>query len=164
VKIFEPGRVHYQGDIVIHDGSLYQAVRDTGRDIPHADWICLARAGRDALSPNVRGTYDTHETYQRLDIVALDGASFIARRVDPGLCPGDGWQVIAAHGARGEKGSHGPRGEKGDPGERGEPAPTTVAWLIDRERYRASPRMSDGTVGPMLELRELFEQFLSETS
>lgn len=72
--------------------------------------------------------------FQRLDIVAFDGASFIARRDDPGLCPGDGWQLIAAYGARGEKGLLGPRGERGDMGECGEPAPRIVAWLIDRER------------------------------
>jgi hypothetical protein len=39
-----------------------------------------------------------------------------------------------------------------------------VSWQIDCERYRASPLMSNGTVGPMLELRELFEQFQLETS
>jgi hypothetical protein len=91
----------------------------------------------------------------------------IAKRDNPGVCPGDGWQVMSRQGKpglRGENGERGLRGEKGDPGERGEPAPTVVAWLIDREHYRASPRMSDGTVGPMLELRPLFEQFQFETS
>jgi hypothetical protein len=74
VKVFEPGMVFYQGDVVTHDGSLYQAVRDTGRDVPHTDWICLARAGHDALSPTIRRTFDVRETYSRLDIVAMDGA------------------------------------------------------------------------------------------
>jgi hypothetical protein len=54
-----------------------------------------------------------------------------------------------------------PRGEKG---EKGEPGTTVVAWQLDRQRYRISPLMSDGRVGPMLELRGLFEQSLSETS
>lgn len=46
----------------------------------------------------------------------------------------------------------------------GEPGQTIISWQIDRESYRASPLMSDGTVGPMLELRELFVQFQLETS
>jgi len=37
----------------------------------------------------------------------------------------------------------------------------TSLWQIDRERYRASPLMSDGTVGQRLELPGL-ENFLIE--
>jgi hypothetical protein len=37
-----------------------------------------------------------------LDIVTFDKSSFIARHDEPGPCPGDGWQLIAAHGARGD--------------------------------------------------------------
>jgi hypothetical protein len=51
-------------------------------------------------------------SYQRLEIVAYNKGSFIARNDDPGPCPGDGWQLITAHGARGEKGAQGPRGEQ----------------------------------------------------
>ena len=36
-------------------------------------------------------------------------------------------------------------------------------WKIDRARYVATPIMSDGSEGPPLELRGLFEQFLHET-
>ncbi len=39
--------VHYEGAVVTHQGSLWQALRDTGREPPHADWQCVARAGRD---------------------------------------------------------------------------------------------------------------------
>jgi hypothetical protein len=53
----------------------------------------------------------------------------------------------------------GPRGEKG---ERGEAVPTIASWYIDRERYRAIPFMTDGSPGPELNLRELFEQFRSK--
>jgi hypothetical protein len=35
-------------------------------------------------------------------------------------------------------------------------------WKIDRARYVATPVMSDGSEGPPLELRELFQQFLTE--
>src|SRR5215831_7992404 len=46
-KTFEPGRVYYEGEIVIRDGSTFQALRDTGNGVTHSDWICLAKAGRD---------------------------------------------------------------------------------------------------------------------
>ena len=75
-----------------------------------------------------------------------------------------GWQLLSRQGRpryRGETGERGVRGEKGD---RGEPGATVVLWQLDRERYRVSPLMSDGKVGPMLELRPMFEQFLAEVA
>jgi hypothetical protein len=39
---------------------------------------------------------------------------------------------------------------------------TISGWKIDRARYLATPLMSDGSDGPPLELRELFEQFLTD--
>jgi len=39
---------------------------------------------------------------------------------------------------------------------------TISEWKIDRARYVATPVMSDGSEGPRLELRGLFEQFLLE--
>jgi hypothetical protein len=164
VKVFQKDTVYYTGDVVICDGSTYQALRDTGQNVNQADWVCLARAGRDGLTPTIRGTYDAHGRYKKLDIVASDGASFIAKRDNTGICPGDGWQLLSRQGRSGRPGETGERGPRGEKGERGEPGPSIVSWQIDRERYRASPLMSDGTVGPMLELREFFEQFLRETS
>ena len=86
--------VHYRGDIVTHRGSTYQARCDTAREPPHEDWICVAHAGvdgkdgRDGRSLEVRGLFSDKETYKALDIVALNGGSFIARRDNPGPCPG----------------------------------------------------------------------------
>jgi hypothetical protein len=166
VKACEPDAVHYAGDVVVHDGSTYQAVRDTGRSPPHGkDWICLARAGRDgvdAITPSVRGTFNPNARYKRLDIVAFNKGSFIARHDDPGPCPGDGWQLITSHGVRGQRGLTGLRGEKGEKGENGEPGPTILSWEIDRAAYQAVPIMSDGKHGPPLMLRALFEQFHDE--
>ena len=75
-----------------HEGGLWQAKRDTART-PGAsdDWVPVARAGRDALTPVVRGTFAVDVKYKQLDVVVSDGASFIAKRDNPGLCPGDGW-------------------------------------------------------------------------
>jgi hypothetical protein len=163
VKLWVPETVYYAGDVVAYDGGTFQARRDTGQPPSHADWICLAIAGRDGSSVNIRSTFDANADYRRLDVVALNGGSFIALKDAPGPCPGSGWQLIASQGKRGaagEKGERGPPGPRGDPGLSG---PTIRDWKIDRARYVATPVMSDGCEGPPLELRALFEQFLLET-
>jgi hypothetical protein len=111
---------------------LWQAVRDTGRAPGHEDWICLAARGENGKAADeieVCGTYDPEAEYRRLNIVALNGAAFMARKADPGPCPGEGWQVIAM------RGKPGPKGEavKGDPGRsiKGDPGQPVVAAHID---------------------------------
>jgi hypothetical protein len=154
-----PGIVHYAGTVVAYAGASFQATRDTGQAPGHADWICLARPGRDAAMPTVRGTFAEGETYAALDIVALGGSSFIARHDAPGACPGSGWQLIASAGKPGKPGPKGDDGASGERGERGSTGPTIVGWRIDREAYTAQPVMSDNSKAPLLELRALFEQF-----
>jgi hypothetical protein len=110
----------------------------------------------------VKGTYDLRETYSQLDIVACDGAAFIARHDNPGICPGDGWQLMSRQGKpgrRGETGERGPRGEKGDVG------PPAAQFLGSRinENYDLLRILSDGTK-EVLALRPAFEQFLRETA
>jgi hypothetical protein len=56
---------------------------------------------------NIVGTYDAEKTYQALDVVALNSSWFVAKRDNPGPCPGDGWQA-------GPSGRRGPRGEAAD--------------------------------------------------
>ena len=65
-----------------------------------------------------------------MDVVVLGGASFAARTDDPGPCPGDGWQLIAAQGKRGNLGERGPAGPKG---ERGESAAPVIAVSVSDE-------------------------------
>jgi hypothetical protein len=162
IKLWVPETVYYQGDVVAYDGGMFQARRDTGQLPSHADWRCLATAGRDGKSITVRGTFKETADYRRLDVVTFNGGSFVALKDKPGPCPGPGWQLIASQGKRGvagEKGERGSPGPKGDAGARG----TTIRdWKIDRARYAATPIMSDGSEGPPLELRGLFEQFFSE--
>ena len=55
------------------------------------------------------------------------------------------------------------RGLRGEKGDKGESGPALRSWQLDRERYRVSPLMDDGTVWPTLELRELYEQFQNDT-
>ena len=166
VKLWREGSVSYAGDVVAYDGATFQATCDTAQTPTGADWICLAVAGRDASIPVIRGLYDAGADYAQLDIVNLNGGSFIAKRDKPGTCPGDGWQLLASQGKRGDKGERGEpggRGAKGDVGPAGAAAPKFKSWKIDRTRYLATPVMSDGSEGPALELRGLFEQFQVET-
>jgi hypothetical protein len=162
VKLWTPETVYYEGDVVAYDGGTFQARRDTGQPPSHADWICLATAGRDGNSITVRGTFNETAEYRRLDVVARNGGSFVALKDKPGPCPGSGWQLVASQGKRGvagERGGRGPPGPQGDPGLSGA---TIRDWKVDRARYVATPVMSDGSEGPQLELRGLFEQFLLE--
>lgn len=132
VRAWQDG-VHYEGDVVTLDGSTFQAVRDTGKSPPHEDWALLARAGRDGVDGRsfvVRGTFDETAEYSALDVVALNGACFAARRDAPGSCPGDGWQMLASQGKRGGQGERGMPGAKGDRGEAGSPV---VALSVDEQ-------------------------------
>jgi hypothetical protein len=92
----------------------------------------------------------------------VGGSSFVALKNVPGPCPGDDWQLLASCGSRGHRGPEGKRGIMGLRGERGE-APMIRDWAIDRASYVATPIMADGSRGPPLELRALFEQFFLET-
>jgi hypothetical protein len=113
----------------------------------------------------MRGTYASEEEYKQLDVVVMNGSSFVALKDAPGRCPDSGhWHLLASRGSRGQHGAEGARGLMGLRGERGAPAQTIQSWMIDRTRYTATPMMSDGTPGPSLELRGLFEQFFLETA
>jgi hypothetical protein len=162
VKVWVPETVHYEGEVVAYDGGTFQAKRDTGQPPSHAHWVCLASAGRDGKSMTVRGTFNETADYRRLDVVALNGGSFIALKDAPGPCPGSGWQLIVSQGKRGVAGEKGERGSPGPKGDAGASSATIRDWRIDRARYLATPVMSDGSDGPPLELRGLFEQFFSE--
>lgn len=122
--------VHREGEVVTHEGGTYQANRDTGKAPPHADWTCLAAPGRngaDGRSLVVRGTHSEDAEYSALDLVAMNGGSFIAKRDNPGPCPGDGWQLVASQGKAGKPGDRGAPGPAG----RGEPGSPVIAASID---------------------------------
>jgi hypothetical protein len=59
-------------------------------------------------------------------------------------------------GRDGHEGRPGPRGERG---ERGPPAASIAAWEPNGERFQITPVYSDGTRGPPLSLRSLFEAY-----
>jgi hypothetical protein len=166
VKEYVAECVHYEGDVVTHDGALWQAHGDTVHAPPHSDWVCLARAGcdgRDGVTPEIRGTFDVNERYAKLDIVASGGASFVARRDNPGIPGhGDGWQLLSQQGRRGKPGQTGERGPRGEKGDTGPPAAQFLGSRVD-DNYNLLRILSDGTK-EILALRPAFEQFLRETS
>jgi hypothetical protein len=72
---------------------------------------------------------------------------------------------LSPRGAKGDRGERGHRGSKGDKGDKGGGTDVTiVSWQVEAPRYRASPLLSNGTVGAMLELRPLFERQQFEAS
>jgi hypothetical protein len=101
-----------------------------------------------ALARRIRGTHDPKAEYLANDICAKDGGTFVARRNNPGPCPGDGWQLMARQGARGIAGERGPPGRD---------ALTIKSWKVDRQHFLVIPVMSDGREGPGLDLSALFQ-------
>jgi hypothetical protein len=113
--------------------------------------------GLDGRSFTIRDTYDPTQAYQELDVVTLNSTWFIARKDAPGACPGPDWKA----GPTGRRGEKGERGERGQPGQAGATV-RIVEWDIRAKTYEAFPLMSDGTLGPPIPLRALFEQYQAE--
>jgi hypothetical protein len=107
--------------------------------------------GRDAPVGEVYGRYEPGRAYKRFDLVSHHGGEWRAKRDDPGALPGDGWALSAVQG---KKGDPGPRGMAGSAG------PQIVEWEI--RGYTAVPIMSDGSAGPALDFRPLFERYDAE--
>lgn len=120
--------VYYEGDVVTHLGSIWQAQKDTGRAPGHEDWVELVQRGADARGFTVRGTWNESEDYAKNDIVMLNASSFVAINDEPGPCPGDGWQLWAGAGKTGKPG---PRGDRGEKGAAGNDAASIIAFYDD---------------------------------
>lgn len=128
VRWWTPGKVYYEGDLVLHELSTWQACKDTAMEPSlqnfgdTLEWMLIAAAGqdgRDAREGEVCGLWDEAREYRKFDIVSLDGGSFCAVRDNPGPCPGDGWRMSAARGKRGPPGKDGERGLQGATGRAG---------------------------------------------
>ena len=158
VKHWREGEIAYEGEIIIHEGSTWQATKDTAQAPGGDAWALVAAAGNPGRGMKMRGTYDEKETYHALDVVTRDYGWFAARKDDPGPCPGPGWQSGPV-GKRGDKGLHGERGPQGPQGQAGKDAREWVAVKIDRASYAITPIMSDGSEGPSFSVRELFDQY-----
>jgi hypothetical protein len=158
IKLWRQDEIAYRGELVSYDGSCYQARKDTAQTPGGKDWQLVAAAGAPGRSLTIRGTYKENESYDQLDVVTKDASWFVARRAQPGVCPGPGWQ-IGPSGRKGDKGLPGERGPVGAKGQDGAPAKEWVAVRIDRKTYSLTAIMSDGSEGPEFSLRELFDQY-----
>jgi hypothetical protein len=96
IRAWKPDTIYHEGTIVAFAGGTWQAQRDTGRVPGAQDWVCLASAGH---SFTVRGTFNETAEYHRLDVVALNGGCFIARKDAPGparVLVGNCWRARAS--------------------------------------------------------------------
>ena len=155
IEPWQKDHVYHEGELVAFSGGSYQANKDTARVPTTQDWQCIAARGNDGRDFNIRGTYDPKVAYQALDVVTLNHGWFVAKRDSPGPCPGKDWQSGPV-GKRGDKGERGPRGL---PGPSGEKALEWVGVQIDPSAYTLIAVMSDGSEGPVIPLRELFDQY-----
>jgi len=161
VKTWQQDEIAYRGELVSHNGSCFQAIKDTAQIPGGKDWQIVAAAGINGRSLRIRGTYSEREAYDALDVVVSDRAWFVAKRDRPGTLPGPDWQ-IGPSGKKGDKGLLGERGPQGATGQDGAAAREWVAVKVDRQNYSLTAIMSDGSEGPEIPLRELFDQFISD--
>jgi hypothetical protein len=165
VRQWIPNTAALQGELFAHGGALWQCRQNTGQppqDGPN--WVCVSAPGRDGepgRSLRTRGLYRRDGNYKELDLVVLNGSSFIARRDNPGECPGEDWQVNTLVGKRGEA------GERGQPGPRADAAAIEKAMRISGwtagDDYNATLTHANGQSGATLDLRPMFERFFGET-
>ena len=115
-------------------GSTWQALKDTAQTPGGNDWQLVARGGSDAFMPKILGNYSAEKDYRCLDIVALDGSSFIACCDFPGKCPGKEWQLLAGVGPPGPQDPQGEKGESvvGPPGK----LPIVKPWRAEAVFYQ----------------------------
>jgi hypothetical protein len=135
---------------------LKRAVREI--EVKIAECSGAVNVLRTGKTMRVRGTFIPGTRYEQLDVVAMDGSSFVATEDAPGPCPGKGWQLLAKAGSRGARGFDGPRGERGDAATAG---PGFNAFHVDPKTYILSIITTDGRVHA-LPLRGLFEQFVRD--
>lgn len=69
--------------------------------------------GADARPWQHRRNHDPAQSYEKGDVVAHDGGSWVALQDNAGPLPGSGWAQLAIRGQRGKPGDRGPPGPEG---------------------------------------------------
>jgi hypothetical protein len=86
---------YFQNLIMLERDYFFDVMSETLAQF-HRDILDEAKAAIDqALARKIRGTWTPQAKYSVNDLVAKEGGSFVARKNDPGPCPGDDWQLIA---------------------------------------------------------------------
>ena len=78
------------------------------------------------VAPVPKGEYSETTQYNKLDIVSMNGESWISKKPVRGVKPGtdpDSWTQLAQKGDTGPKGDTGETGPKGDTGDTGPRGP-----------------------------------------
>jgi hypothetical protein len=153
-----------QGELFAFHGAMWQAKMNTGQEPQDGHWVCVSAPGRDGeagRSLRTRGLYRQGGTYKELDLVVCNGSSFVAKRDNPGDCPGEDWQISALVGKRGEAGDRGLPGPKADVAAI-ERAMRISAWTAGDD-YVVTPTHANGLAGATLNLRPYFEKYFNET-
>jgi hypothetical protein len=91
----------------------------------------------------------------------LNSTWFMATKDAPGLCPGADWRSGPV-GVRGKPGDRGPAGPIGPMGRAAPDPREIVEYVINEGDYTITPVMSDGTLGPIIQARALFERYDAE--
>jgi hypothetical protein len=168
------------------DGALVQIVEDLEKKIKTLELgLAQANGALDVLRGkgipgtfNIKGTFDARSVYNRLDVVAFNGASWVAKEDRPGDLPGPNWQLLSAAGKRGVAGERGPPGPAGPAprwtgaqfSHRGMeietsagPIPLFKSVNVDRESFAIRFIAADDST-LTISLLPLFEEFQRQTT
>jgi hypothetical protein len=105
-KLVNLRRTMYRSELASLAAAIVNAERRRHRLLRQLDAFDLGE-GLGDMAPrgfNLRGTYSMAASYRAGDVAMLNGSSFVARRDNPGACPGDGWQLLAMRGKTGRPG------------------------------------------------------------
>jgi hypothetical protein len=149
---------YYEKMLTAYNEELFETIAPRLRKIGELELeVAQLRGAIDVLrgrgvpgALNIRGTYDSLTAYGHLDVVALNGGSFIALKDAPGPCPGPDWQLLASAGKRGERGARGQQGDRGVDGA------ALASISFDANRMSFATRLSDGAPGPEISLKHVF--------
>jgi hypothetical protein len=160
-KQWTPQTAAIAGECYAHNGAAWQCLVTTATEPKDgSQWICTSAPGKDGEDGRglrVRSTYRPGGSYKALDMVMLNGSSFVAKVDNPGPCPSDNWQIVALQGKRGEKGETGvgERGPKGD-------SVKITDWRISPEGFKVLPVTSDAADHAWLDITPLLIRYHAE--
>lgn len=163
IHVWEQGGVALKGHLYSHNGSTYYAKAITAHapDDDNEAWAIVAQKGDDAYPGAAKGLFNPDEEYRARDCVAHDGSLWMARRDNPGQCPGEGWMLAAKAGSKGKPGEQGPPGPAGPRGATGRGIAGEPE--LDLKNYRWIIPTTDGEP-IILDMKPMFQRFHDETS
>jgi hypothetical protein len=144
--------------------TLREQVTELTTKLAYVEGLLQGSSGAKLKFFTVRGAWRKGERYDRTDVVTRGDTWYVAKRDDPRSVPGSGDDWIA--GPVGTPGMTivGPPGPRGPKGAAGADAARVRSWTVDRATYSLIAVRSDGSKGPVIPLRGLFEAYHSEVT